>query len=64
MVIAVAAAVSAPHFLKNVVYHNNPVYPLAQKVFENSTPKREPGTYTELPQPAAFKPAHSGDSAA
>lgn len=31
--------VVAPHFLKNAIFYRNPVYPLLQRVFVNSTPR-------------------------
>lgn len=52
--------VSAPHFLKNAVFYNNPVYPFAQRIFTASYPKTEPGYYKELPLPGAFDPKLSG----
>lgn len=36
--IAVGMLVVAPHFVKNSVFYNNPVYPFAQDVFTASTP--------------------------
>jgi hypothetical protein len=36
--IVVGVLVVAPHFIKNVVFYNNPVYPFAQDVFTASTP--------------------------
>jgi hypothetical protein len=37
-IIVVGLLVTAPHFLKNIVFYNNPVYPFAQDVFTGSTP--------------------------
>lgn len=36
--IAVGLLATAPHFIKNIVFYNNPVYPFAQDVFTASTP--------------------------
>ena len=33
-----ALLLTAPHFLKNIVYHRNPLYPFAQGLFTGSTP--------------------------
>jgi hypothetical protein len=55
-----AILVSAPHFGKNVVFYNNPVYPFAQSVFTASYPKRAPGYYREAPVRETFAPKHSG----
>ncbi|MFO0763133.1 MAG: hypothetical protein U0359_42240, partial [Byssovorax sp.] len=35
---AAMLVVSSPHFLKNLVFYKNPVYPFAQDVFTHSTP--------------------------
>ncbi|WP_437975077.1 hypothetical protein WMF11_44480 [Sorangium sp. So ce295] len=35
----VALGTAAPHLIKNTIYHNNPVYPLAQRVFTRSYPQ-------------------------
>ena len=37
-IIVVGLLVTAPHFLKNTAFYNNPVYPFAQDVFTASTP--------------------------
>jgi hypothetical protein len=52
--------VSAPHFAKNVAFHNNPVYPFGQKVFKKSWPKPTPGMYEERPSSGVFSPKSSG----
>ena len=51
LAVAVAFAVSAPHFVKNVIFHANPVYPQATSIFKGSTPARAPGPYRQ-PKPA------------
>jgi len=38
LLVAVGCALSAPHFVKNLIFHHNPVYPFAQEVFSHSTP--------------------------
>jgi hypothetical protein len=47
--IAAAAAalclVSAPHFLRNLIFYRNPVYPFMQDVFTGSTPRFSDGQY-------------------
>ncbi|WP_433930695.1 hypothetical protein AB3662_42020 [Sorangium cellulosum] len=35
----VALGTAAPHFVKNTIYYNNPVYPMAQRVFTRSYPQ-------------------------
>ncbi|HYJ10195.1 MAG TPA: hypothetical protein VEX18_14330, partial [Polyangiaceae bacterium] len=61
LVIALTTVVvSAPHFAKNAVFYNNPVYPFAQSIFTASYPKSEPGYYKELPLPGAFDTKLSG----
>jgi hypothetical protein len=39
LVAGLAIAVSAPHFVKNYVFHRNPVYPFMQDVFTGSRPQ-------------------------
>lgn len=56
----VAALVSSPHFAKNAVFYHNPFYPFAQRIFKSTTPKHEPGYYTETKTEGAFKPKHTG----
>ena len=36
--VSALVVVSSPHFLKNVVFYKNPVYPFAQDIFKGSTP--------------------------
>ena len=36
--VSTLVVVSSPHFLKNVVFYKNPVYPFAQDIFKGSTP--------------------------
>ena len=55
-----ATLVSAPHFAKNTVYHHNPTYPFAQKVFTASYPKKQAGYYKEEPYDGGFMPKYSG----
>jgi hypothetical protein len=38
IIFATAVVVTAPHFVKNIVFHGNPVYPLAQDWFTGSRP--------------------------
>jgi len=38
IILATVVVVTAPHFLKNIVFHHNPVYPLAQDWFTGSRP--------------------------
>jgi hypothetical protein len=52
--------VSGPHFVKNAVFHHNPVYPFAQKIFTATTPPRTPGYYQETPVKEAFEPKQRG----
>ncbi|RYZ03125.1 MAG: hypothetical protein EOO73_28875 [Myxococcales bacterium] len=56
----VAALVSSPHFGKNAVFYHNPFYPFAQRIFKGTTPKHEPGFYTESKTEGAFKPRYTG----
>jgi hypothetical protein len=35
---ALGAVLVAPHFVKNLIFHHNPVYPFAQQLFRHSTP--------------------------
>ncbi|WP_199789499.1 hypothetical protein [Sorangium cellulosum] len=39
IVSGVAIGTAAPHFVKNTLYYNNPVYPMAQRVFTRSYPQ-------------------------
>lgn len=52
--------VSSAHFGKNALFYKNPVYPFAQKLFESSYPKRQPGFYAETPIREAFAPKQQG----
>lgn len=52
--------VSAPHFAKNVVFHNNPAYPFARSIFKNSWPQAPPGYYQERPGSGVFSPRSTG----
>jgi hypothetical protein len=52
--------VSSPHFVKNVVFYGNPVYPFLQSRFPASHPKRVQGPYEEAPVREAFAPKHEG----
>jgi len=38
IILATVVVVTAPHFVKNTVFHHNPVYPLAQDWFTGSRP--------------------------
>ena len=38
VILATVVVVTAPHFVKNTVFHHNPVYPLAQDWFTGSRP--------------------------
>lgn len=38
VLVGTVALLVAPHFLKNVIFYNNPLYPFAQDVFTGSTP--------------------------
>ncbi len=42
-----ALVVSAPHFIKNTVYYQNPVYPFAQKIFPSSFDDWDPPARAE-----------------
>ncbi len=55
-----ALAVSSPHWAKNWVFYNNPVYPYGRSVFTNSNPKPQPGYYKEKPRNSDFPPKYSG----
>ena len=55
-----ATLVSAPHFAKNAVYHHNPTYPFAQKVFKSSYPAKQSGYYKEEPYDGGFMPKYEG----
>jgi hypothetical protein len=39
------AVVSSPHFIKNLIFYHNPVYPFAQDVFKSSTPTVPQASY-------------------
>jgi len=39
VVIATTATLASPHFIKNVVFHHNPVFPFMQDTFRNSSPQ-------------------------
>ena len=59
-VIAFAALVSSPHFVKNMVFYSNPMYPLAESVFPASHPKAPRGEYRTVKPPhgAGFQPKY------
>ncbi len=38
IVLGLGALLVSPHFLKNLIFYNNPVYPFMQQVFTHSTP--------------------------
>jgi hypothetical protein len=38
VLVALGGLLVAPHFLKNIVFYHNPVYPFAQQIFTHSTP--------------------------
>lgn len=38
LALGVAAVVTAPHFLANIIWYHNPVYPMAQGIFTGSRP--------------------------
>lgn len=48
IVFLVAAAASSPHFVKNVAFYGNPVYPFALKAFPGSHPVQPEETYQRL----------------
>ena len=53
--LAVSAALLAPHFLQNIVFYHNPVYPLLQRFFTHSVPSVPNGwLYLEY----GMKPEH------
>lgn len=43
--IGALALVSSPHFLKNLAFYRNPVYPFAQDIFTRSTPTTPNASY-------------------
>ncbi len=55
-----ATLIRAPHFGKNAVFHHNPTYPFAQKIFKASYPKKQAGYYREEPYEGGFMPKYSG----
>jgi hypothetical protein len=62
-VILFAALVSSPHFIKNTVFHANPVYPFAGSLFPASHPRHPPGYYEvqKKPRGGPFAPKHQDD---
>jgi hypothetical protein len=60
LAVGVAAVVSAPHFVKNAIYHGNPVYPQATSIFKGSHPVRAPGPYQHPKPKGAFYPKEEG----
>ena len=62
-VIVFAAVVSSPHYVKNVVFHSNPLYPLAMSVFPSSHPRHPPGEYQvrTFPRSGPFAPKYQRD---
>jgi len=64
-VIAFSALVSSPHFVKNVVYHSNPLFPYAGSVFPASHPKEPAAAYQvrKFPRGGPFAPKHQDDFA-
>jgi hypothetical protein len=55
-----ASAVSAPHFVKNIAFYGNPVYPFAQSTFTASHPKSVPGYYKQSAFRRGFAPRYEG----
>jgi hypothetical protein len=55
VLVATCAVLLAPHFVQNIVYHHNPVYPLAQRFFTRSIPSVPNGW---LYFDHGMKPAH------
>lgn len=45
LALAVFALIVAPHFLFNVVFHRNPLYPFAQDLFPGSSPRVPSGSF-------------------
>jgi len=45
IILGVGALVVLPHFLKNVIFYGNPIYPFAQTIFQSTRPTVDNGAY-------------------
>lgn len=60
VIVAVTGAVSAPHFVKNVVFYGNPLYPLAHQYFPTSHPHHERRAYLKAHMRREFRVPGAG----